>query len=74
MFSNDGYIDPFDELVDLHQKYDSLVIHFNDLANAHNLLSGEVEKQANNINVLIQSIKVLQQSQIYLLEENDYNN
>jgi hypothetical protein len=73
MFSND-YIDPFDELIELNTKYSELVIHFNDLANAHNLLSGEVEKQANNINVLIQSIKVLQQSQIYLLEENDYNN
>lgn len=74
MFSNDQYIDPFDELVDLHNKYNSLTMHFNELANAHNLLSGEVEKQAKNITVLIDTIKVLQQSQIYLLEENDYNN
>jgi hypothetical protein len=72
MFSE--YIDPFDELVELNTKYSELVVHFNDLANAHNLLSGEVEKQSKNITVLIDTIKVLQQSQIYLLEENDYNN
>lgn len=69
MFSD--YMDPYEELVELHRKCDNMTRHYNELAHAHNMLSGEVEKQSKHISVLIESIKVLQQSQIYLLEDND---
>lgn len=71
MFSD--YLDPYEELVELHQKCDNMTKHFNELAQAHNLLSGEVERQANHIKILIETINVVQRSQIYLLEDNDYH-
>ncbi len=66
---DENYIDPFDELVILHERCNTLELHYNDLARAHNLLMQTVENSQNTIKVLIDTIKVLQQSQIYLLEE-----
>lgn len=70
----DEYVDPFDELVALHTRCNILEGRYNELATSHNMLMNQVELHDRTMKVLVEAMQVLQNSQIYLLEDDSETN